>query len=197
MKKITDSPRLAKFAVSVLYAAAVINTHAQTWQTILDLGPRTDGNDVLANPFPNSPLPPGVFIAADTSGPNNEIAFFDTAQPQSASNPSVVVPLPGLINRLGCDTSLGALYSVGYIRKADNSLAWDVRRSLDRGQSWVPLDSGWQLSPGVSTRAMGFAADQAGNLFVCGNATDSKGRVSLILRKSSDQGVSWQPRPLA
>jgi hypothetical protein len=195
MKKITDRPTLAKFAVSVLYAAAVMNTHAQTWQTILDLGPRTDGKDVLVNPT-NSPLPPGVFVAADMSGPDNELAFFDTSQTQSPSNPSVVVISPGLINRLGCDSSLGALYSVGYVRKADNSLAWDVRRSLDGGQSWAPLDSGWQLSPGASTRAMGFAADQAGNLFVCGNATDSKGRGSLILRKSGDQGMTWQTQAI-
>ena len=196
MKRITNLAALVKFGVSTLFVATALNAPAQTWQTILDLGPSMNGYDVLVNPFPNRPLPPGVFVAADMSGPDNEIAFFDTSQPQSASNPSLVVPLPGLINRLGCDTNLGALYSVGYVRKADNSLAWDVRTSLDGGQSWVPLDSGWQLSSGASTRAMGFAADHTGNLFVCGNATDSKGRVSLILRKSSDQGVSWQPQTI-
>jgi hypothetical protein len=194
MKKITNSPTLVKFALSVLYAATVMNIHAQTWQTILDLGPSMNGYDVLVNPFTNSP--PGVFVAVDISGPDNEIAFFDTSRPQSASNPSVVVPLPGLINRLGCDTALGALYSVGYVRKADNSLAWDVRTSLDDGQSWGPLDSGWQLSLGVNTRARGFASDQAGNLFVCGNAIDSKGRVSMILRKSGDRGMTWQTQAI-
>jgi hypothetical protein len=196
MNRITNLAALVKFGASTLFVATAVNASAQTWQTILDLGPSMNGYDVLANPFPNSPLPAGVFVAVDIPGPNNEVVFMDTTQPQSASNPSVVVPLPGLINRLGCDANLGALYSVGYVRKADNSLAWDVRTSLDGGQSWASLDSGWQLSPGASTRAMGFAADQVGNLFVCGYATDSKGRLSLILRKSSDQGVSWQPQTI-
>ena len=196
MKRITKIAELFRFGACALFSAAALNAPAQTWQSILDLGPSTYGWDVLANPFPNSPLPPGVFVTADIfSSPLCEIAFLDDAQPQSSSNPSVITS-PGVINRLGFDSSLGALYSVGYIRKADNSLAWDVRRSLDGGVSWASLDSGWQLSPGVSTRAMGFAADQGGNLFVCGNATDSKGRVSLILRKSGDQGATWQTQTI-
>jgi len=196
MKRTIKSALLTALSTPTLLAAIALTTQAQTWQTILDLGPGTDGYDVLVNQFPNSPLPPGVFVAADTNGPDNEIAFFDTAQPQSASNPSVVVPLPGLINRLGWDPFLGALYSVGYVRKADSSLSWDVRRSLDGGFSWAALDSGWQLSPGGSARAMGFAADQTGILFVCGNATDSKGKGSLILRRSSDHGTTWQTQTI-
>ncbi len=196
MKRTGKSAILAALGGATLLATIATRAHAQTWQTILDLGPTTDGHDVLVNPFPNSPLPPGVFVAADTSGPNNEIAFFDTAQPQSAYNPSVVVPSPGLINRLGSDSAVGALYSVGYVRKADNSLAWDVRRSLDGGVSWGAVDSGWQLSLGATARATDFAADQAGNLFVCGNAADSKGRVTAILRKSGNQGSTWQTQTI-
>ena len=187
-------PALA--AVIFLTGPGGSTSRAQTWQTILDLGPNTYGYDVLANPFPNSPLPAGVFAAADISGPDNEIVFMDTAQPQSASNPSVVVPSSGLINRLGFDSSSRALYSVGYVRKPDSSLSWDVRGSLDGGLSWSEVDSGWQLSPGASAQATGFAADAAGNLFVGGSATDSKGKGYAVLRTSMDHGTSWTTKAL-
>jgi hypothetical protein len=178
--------------IAFLTSAAGSTSHGQTWQTILDLGPSTYGHDVIANPFLNSPLPSGVFVTGDIfSSAECETVFMDTAQPQSASNPSVVVPSIGLIDRLGFDSTLGALYSVGYIRKPDNSLSWDTRRSLDDGQTWVDLDSGWQPSAGAPTQATGFAADTDGELFACGTATDSKDRTHAILRKSVDHGVTW------
>src|SRR5579871_4869186 len=52
-------------ALIFLTGAAGSTSRGQTWQTILDLGPSTYGHDVLANPFPNSPLPIGMFVTAD------------------------------------------------------------------------------------------------------------------------------------
>ena len=107
MKRITNLAALVKFGVSTLFVATALNAPAQTWQTILDLGPMMNGYDVLANPFPNSPLPPRVFVAADSSGPDNEIAFFDTAQRQSAGRLPHPREPPGYGERPGPAALLG------------------------------------------------------------------------------------------
>jgi hypothetical protein len=107
MNRTTIVTTLKLTLATALFAAATLNTCSQTWQTILDLGPMMNGYDVLANPFPNSPLPPRVFVAADSSGPDNEIAFFDTAQRQSAGRLPHPREPPGYGERPGPAALLG------------------------------------------------------------------------------------------
>ncbi len=209
MKRITHLTALVKFGAWSPFVITALHAPAQTSQTSLDLGPATDGHDVLVNPLPNSPLPPGVFIAADTTGLDNEIAFFDTSQPQSASNPSVVIPSPGLINRLGSDASLAALYSVGYVRKAVGNLyvaghgrkattspyGWYVRRSSDGGNTWQTLLT--NFSAGGDSLVNDAAVDGAGDLWVVGaaNAANSATEVWAMQRWNPFSGWSGPMYP--
>jgi len=180
----------------VLLAAANLTTQAQNWEPVLDLGPGTSGRDVLVNPFPNNPLPPGLLLAAYMT--DYGYAVLDADLTQNPPGVGVIDQFPSRVNRLGFDPHSGALFAAG--ETLNLGTAWEVHRSLDGGVNWLPLISGWQLVAGLSASAQGVAADFSGNLFVCGRAAyDVRHGYwnKPIIRRSANGGASWENKVLS
>gem|GEM_PF-3252787 len=194
--RMTPKTLLTTLAATALLAATSINTPAQNVEPVLDLGPGTLGRDVLVNPFPNNPLPPGLFLAAYT--PDYGYAVLDANLTQNPPIVGVIDRFPSRLNRLGFDPHSGALFAAG--ETLNPNTAWEVHRSLDGGVNWLPLISGWQLVAGLSASAQGVAADFSGNLFVCGRAAyDVRHGYwnKPIIRRSANGGASWENKVLS
>ncbi len=186
---------LSTLTAATLLAVA-LTTHAQNWQPVLDLGPGTFGRDVLVNPFPNNPLPPGLLLAAYTTNYGYAVLAADLTQ--NPPSVGVINQFPRRLYRLGFDSYSGALFATGTGDALTvNGTAWEVRRSLDGGANWVSLDSGWQLVSGKTASALGSAADLAGNLLVCGRAANGRGLFHPIIRRSVDGGANWENKVLS
>ena len=98
-------------------------------------------------------------------------------------------------------TSIGVdpnqnLYALGTASPGTGGTRWLVRKSADHGATWQTVDdfayaSGWVQGPQA-----GFAADNAGNLYVAGYAYNPSGPQAgipvWIVRKSSDAGATWR-----
>jgi hypothetical protein len=167
---------------------AALDLNAQSLQPVAVLD-HTIGKDLLGNPTPDGPVPSGLFLALDTADPSNDATcFLDLTTPASASNPGSLIGTVGGVNRLGYSPVNKTLYSAG----GDGS--WLVRASVDQGQSWSTIDSGWRLAPGARSYANGFATDLSGNLFVAGYAYDkatTPNNQFWIFRRSANQAQSW------
>lgn len=189
-------------------AATAVNTHPQTWETLLPspgFAPGYGGKSALIDPFSADPANPGVFIGSskDASG-NGSLVRLD---PNGISSYNVIVVDRELaaVSELGCDTppfspsSPTRLYAVGNRRAftvpplpQNNPFLWMVRTSTDGGGSWTDIGGDtFQLNSKESAGANGFTADAHGNVYTCGNAF-LRNIPHWIVRLLPAGGADWQ-----
>lgn len=196
----------ARAATVLLAAAAVLTTQAQTWETFL---PQSDGENygtqMLIDPFSADPANPAVFIGYGSAvyGEGSILRM----EPTSASTYSATVVDRDLttVLRMGYSPNPAdpSLYAVGYrplVTTApfprSNPNVWRARKSSfdPSSQTWGAwTDEGgdtFYLSAKENASANGFAADAAGNSYVCGDAT-LKGYSHWIVRRKLASGGGW------
>jgi hypothetical protein len=74
--------------------------------------------------------------------------------------------------------------------KQSNTLHWIIRRSSDGGNSWQTADD-FLLAANLNCRAVGFAADTHGNLFVAGCANPGFTPTHWIVRENPGGTGGW------
>ena len=180
---------LAAQAATALFATAALSTNAQgsTWLTVYD-GP---GHvySALLDPFPSQPQPSLFSGGMSSRSPSsNPFAIQWIGPLDGVTLPSAVISdsHAWTCYKLGFDSFSGLLYSVGA-----GAVGWEVRASADGGNSWMTVDTPFAATAG--TYAMGFAADGAGNAFVCGYAG-----LGFLVRKRNSSGAwatiqNWGP----
>lgn len=68
---------------------------------------------------------------------------------------------------------------------------WIVRRSLDRGETWETVED-LQVAPGKNSSGNAIATDPRNlTVYAAGWGTDAQNRVSVLVRKSTDNGETW------
>lgn len=97
---------------------------------------------------------------------------------------------------LGLDAN-GNLYSIGQLTPNSTGVPyWYVRKSSDDGSTWSTVDQ-YQYAAGHYVDARGFAADNAGNIYVVGWGRDAgakrnpEGNIHWLVKQSSDEGATW------
>ena len=96
---------------------------------------------------------------------------------------------------IGADAS-GNLYVVGNAGLSSNGrnsgLYWVVRKSANGGATWSTVDT-YQLLIAGNQRALGFASDSLGNLYVAGEALASGGTgpIYWVVRENASGVGSW------
>ncbi len=131
----------------------------------------------LANHFLNTPSPTGIAANA-------------VSRLMTTADGSVFLFGPGLFRSTDGEnwTQVAEVSSPGYPGAVEEavetaagtflaSTAYSIYRSVDRGATWV------QLPP----------TDGAGKLYVSGNTIWATGRLQNVLRRSTDDGVTWEP----
>lgn len=182
------TPLFISLTTAALLAAAAVNTHAQSWQTLLALGEPNNsavGNAVLIDPFSANPNLPDLFLGGGSS-------FGPVLNLDQSTDPATVTPSDatyGRAQRLGSDAA-GNLYSVGYEYRA-NRLNWQVRTSADTGVTWAVRDDAVQWNPNNNSVAYGVAADPSGNIYVTGVAQNKTGASYWVIRKGANHGQTW------
>jgi hypothetical protein len=192
--------RLHLTLATALFAAANLTTHAQTWETILELdSAMTDvliagGSSTRAlmiDPASAAADFPSLIVSGHASDANWNLHRL--AQPEG-SNPGALIPLntlPRSVFSMAADAG-GILYLAG-----DNSIhvahsstaAWVVQRSSDGGATWSTIRT-FSLG-GATAQVRGITVDSAGKLIVCGVAFDSGGYSHWIVETSADRGEAW------
>jgi len=192
-------------AVSALISPACLN--AQTFETVLDYQypggqPASAGGDGLAadaagNVFAGGSAYDaagnGLGLVFGSSDPTVSWPFADTTNPNASQYDSAVW-------NLGTDSS-GNLYSVGQLTPQSTGVpSWQVQKwPADGSASTFSL---YQYTAGQWADATGFAADNAGNVYVAGGARDlvvtgsgkhqtTQSNNHWLVRRSSDGGASW------
>jgi hypothetical protein len=90
-----------------------------------------------------------------------------------------------------------AIFAAGFVSLSPDwygAEAWTVRRSLDRGETWVTVDE-FQVETGHAADAEGIAVGPNGEIYVTGWATGGSGDSRIdywIVRRSMDGGATWQ-----
>lgn len=168
-------PSISSILAAAALLAAALNTHAQTWVTHSTL--TGSSRTVLLAPTPAANPPPAL-----VGGGMGGIA----AVASDGSSSLIAGAGPYVCYRLGLDTFGGPLFAVGYSGAATGT--WEAHKSADGGVSWHLADS-FSLTAKFSS-ARGFAADGAGNVFVCGGALDSSGSAHWIVRRRDASG-NW------
>jgi hypothetical protein len=85
---------------------------------------------------------------------------------------------------------LGNLYSAGFGKDGVGTYHLIVRKSTNLGVSWANVDD-YVYPGGTETSAVSFGSDVLGNLYSAGYGRDGVGTFHLIVRKSTNSGVSW------
>ena len=68
---------------------------------------------------------------------------------------------------------------------------WMMRRSTDNGETWQTVDDSWRLATGKHASCK--SIKKIGNkIFAAGSAQDSSSVYHLIIKRSDDDGASWQ-----
>jgi hypothetical protein len=178
-------------ATAILVAAASINTHAQTWETVMDLEDglwATAARAVLVDPFSTASAPSQLFGGGQLGFQLQFTRLDQVSGQHSILDAQVFADEPTRRLEMGYDPSSGDLYSAQFTDKG-----WLVRRSPDRGLSWAnsdlfeeAIDPCW---PGGVPD--GIAADGAGNVYVCGQIRIGCNVRRWVVRKTSDRGHTW------
>ena len=190
--------------VATAVIAAAISSHAQTWETILQLDSGLGGASYLGGA--NRALMidsvsavsnfPRLIVAGKTldDGVNDIPEKVHRLQQPEDPSGSGLVPLDanaGTVFSLAADAS-GTLYSAGSYSINSTTTGWIVRRSTDGGPTWLTIR---MFSLGGSTaRARGVTVNSAGNVIVCGTAFDAAGYAHWIVETSANAGISWNSR---
>lgn len=171
---------------AALLTAAVLNTHAQGWETLATLESPKGGNAVMIDPF-SDPALPGLFIGG-TSSFGSVLHLDQSTDPATLSSSD---PTSFQVQRLASDDS-GNLYSVGYATLGSQSL-WQVRKSEDGGVTWGIVDDASTWSPNGDSTAFGVTADLSGNIYVSGQAyLSTRAKMPYwVIRKGANHGQSW------
>ncbi len=183
-----------------VFAAASLTTHAQTWETILELDSAltdvliaggSSTRAMMIDPASATADFPSLIVSGHASDVNWNLHRL--VQPEG-SNPGALVPLntlPRSVFSQAADAD-GTLYLAG-----DNSIhvahsstaAWAVKRSSDGGAIWSAIRT-FSLG-GATAQVRGITVDSAGKLIVCGVAFDSGGYSHWIVETSADRGETW------
>jgi len=163
--------------------------NAQTWETLLDLQDTNNadaqGWTLLVDPYSGQLAPSRLFFGGMIARHAAVLVFDQSTGTYDRHD----VPDGFRVNQLGVDPSSGNLFSAMLSYAIPG---WQVSSSTDGGTNWTVADL-FALSTNGSGDAWGFAADDAGNLFVTGSAgQDSNGlNGHWVVRKSTDHGQSW------
>ena len=187
-------------AAASLVGLLPLKSPAQTWQTVVvsqNAGGRSIAADALGHVLTAGD-------ASDASGVTHGIALTSDATLANWLLSDDANPDPSLYSSdiYGCGhDSLGNLYSVGQLWPTASTTGeayWYVRKSADGGQSWSTVDQ-YEYSPGEWNWPIGFAADNAGGVYVVGEvkavtttgSSKNKQVIHWLVRKSSDGGQTW------
>lgn len=86
--------------------------------------------------------------------------------------------------------SLGYLYVTGDGYDASSSAQMVTRKSSDSGATWTTIDT-FVVSGAINTYAKSIYIDNSDNIYVVGSYGMGSGGGGIIVRKSSNRGVSW------
>ena len=177
---------LSVLATALLGAAAVLNTQAQTWQTILpipEFAPGWSGHALLFDPFSANPANPGVFVGCWSDDP---LGVGSILHLSPDGTPMVMDTDLDRVYGLGYNPAAGTLYAVG-----NRGLTWKVRKSSVGGgpNTWTEDDT-FFLSAKTEASARAITTDSLGNVYVCGVALPARGNSHWIVRKLP-LGGSW------
>jgi hypothetical protein len=90
---------------------------------------------------------------------------------------------------LGIDAS-GNIFTVGYAIDGSSVKHWLVRKSSDRGGSWMTVDD-FVYPGGTASKPFTVGIDASGNVYVGGKGNDAAGHNHWLLRKSMNGGSTW------
>lgn len=169
------------------------NNYGSSWPTINqylnDFRPNNEMNDIVE-------LAGGLF----SGGYQADIDFIKTWHVKKSSdsgqtwnvidNYKLSVARNSAVNAFTVNSSTNALYSVGFAEDSFSIPHWTVRKSLDFGDSWITTDDFNQVA-GYASSANAAYFGSGGALFVVGEAKVNFSDQKWIVRKSSDDGATW------
>jgi hypothetical protein len=190
---------------AVLLVTVATATHAQTWETILELDSALTDVLIAGGSSTRAMMIDPAAAAADATFPSLIVSghasdadrnLHRLVQPEGP-NPGALIPLnthPRSVFSLAAAAD-GTLYLAGddSIHVAHSSTAaWVVQRSSDGGANWTTIRT-FSLG-GATAQVRGITVDSAGMLIVCGMAFDSGGYSHWIVETSADRGDTWVTR---
>ncbi len=167
-------------SILAAFACASVAAHAQLVETYSTVPGRVFRETGLIDPFSSDPSRPNIFFggpATDNGGCSIKL-ISPNANLAACSDPS-----DSGVAQLAFDPTSSRLYSVGTFGSPGT---WQVRASGDGGSTWETVKT---FSLGQSSRARGIAVDSAGNVFVCGAATDLAGDSNWIVERLDTSGT--------
>ena len=174
--------------------AAALSSHAQSWETILQLdsplsGAANSSRSILIDPTSNNPTLPNLLVAGQVDGDSVKLhRLLQVPDPVECLR----VPLDagmGTLHSIATDLAGQTVYTAGEFAAGSSTTAWAVRRSVDQGLTWTtpsaPFSLGGTvaLARGITVTAQGVAA--------CGFAQDAAGYMHWVVGTSGDGGTTW------
>jgi hypothetical protein len=181
-------------AVTALLAAAMILTHAESWEELLpsdDFALATSGyGNILLDPLSDDLANPGLFVGHSRGSGAVSIYRLTPSDPESWSyNVEPVDNGLETVRRLGyCPndgTLSGTFYAVGSSTES-RAIVWKVRKSEAGGRpnTWIDDGPSFNLKKGATSIATGVTADTSGNAYACGRAFDGRTPHWIVRRKT-------------
>jgi len=190
---------LTTLASAALLAVAV-NTHAQRWETILDLDGQSS-RAIIVDPFSSIGTWPNLLVTGAIPGLNDLSGTpYKVFRLSQSDVPTPETPVLGALHASGATVysmvsdPLGNLYWAGGLNTS-TGLVWIVRLSGDGGGNWQEVQR-WKLAGGGFAEARGVTVDDAGRVVVCGMAIDATGVSHWITQISENQGGAWVTKDL-
>src|SRR5207247_1351732 len=201
-------------ALTATLIAVELPTHAQELDTQIllpdplisttSLTPFAYGKALLVDPWPSDPRPDYRSLFLGTlAGTGSPTIWRIDPDPNAtpAFSEFTVTPLDErfrFVTKLAYTKVEKALYAAGDVviqntKPKSTSLAWLIRHSAYEqsgvANSWSDSDI-VVLAKGADSRAQGIVLDDAGQVYVCGRGTDSKGYPHSLVRRKAPAG-SW------